>query len=117
MSGCPPCKVILDGGVVRTAAESYAGTVASISASFGHAIAIGTFDAAQIDEAHALSELWCHRAALLRKWAEEDRLHATGMIGGEYAGAWMIDGVEGIRLASCGTAPVAPSDSEFPQPT
>jgi len=73
----------------------------------------------QQDEAHAWSELNCHRAAEIRAlansiaqeqalardtwrsrlltWAEEDRLFSTRLIGGEYSGAWIVDGVQGIR--------------------
>lgn len=69
----------------------------------------------EIDEAHAMSELSCHRAAFLRdsddfrngamagmlmKWAEELRLHTTGLVGGEYKGAWVVDGVRGISKKS-----------------
>lgn len=94
---CPPCKIILDGGVINLATDLYSGTVRAIQESFEHAIRIGTFGPADIDEAHALSELWCHRAALIRQWAEEDRLYATNMIGGEYSGAFRINGVRGIE--------------------
>lgn len=81
------------------------------------------FTPALRDEAHAFAELGCRRAALLRnsagyppegsapeffepngqllvQWAEELRLHTTKLIGGEYQGAWEIDGVTGIRLKS-----------------
>lgn len=93
---CPPCKIILDGGVLIAALDVYGTTTGSARAAFLCAIDNGTFDGASIDQAHALSELWCHRAALLRQWAEEDRLMATAMIGGEYRGAWSVDGVNGI---------------------
>lgn len=94
---CPPCKIILDGGVIGAATSLYSSTAEIISNAFTHAIEIGSFDASDIDQAHALSELWCHRAALLRQWAEEDRLIATDMLGGEYSGGWRINGVKGIE--------------------
>lgn len=97
---CPPCKIILDGGVIGAASSLYANTAEIIGNAFAHAIEIGSFDAADVDHAHALSELWCHRAALLRQWAEEDRLIATEMLGGEYHGGWTIDGVKGIEPTS-----------------
>lgn len=97
-SPCPPCKIILDGGIIELATDLYAGTTRAIGKAFDHAITTGVFGPEQIDEAHALSELWCHRAVLLRKWAEDDRLHATGMLGGEYSGAFAIDGVDGIHI-------------------
>lgn len=99
MSGCPPCKIILDGGVISASSSLYAHTAEIITNAFSHAIEIGTFNAAEIDKAHALSELWCHRAALLRQWAEQDRLTATEMFGGEYRGGWIVDGVVDIKPA------------------
>lgn len=92
---CPPCKIILDGGIIELATDLYAGTTRAIGEAIDAHISEGA-NPSFIDEAHALSELWCHRAALLRKWAEDDRLYATHMLSGEYTGAFIIDGVNGI---------------------
>lgn len=70
-------------------------------------------DEATGDELHAMSELSCHRAAALRawaregghdprpsliaKWADELAEHTTRLLGGEYEGAWTVDGTSGIR--------------------
>lgn len=127
---CPACKIILDGGRLAAAArwlalvvgaESplyaaaffLADTVAANTEAIIHGIKSGALNSEQIDEAHAWSELQCHRAAhlrdrsqliesvttpeLLAKWAEEDRLHATALAGGEYDGAWIVEDVRGIR--------------------
>lgn len=97
MEPCPPCKIILDGGIVELATDLYAGTTQAIGIALTAHIREGNASGDYQDRAHALSELWCHRAALLRQWAEEDRLIATEMIGGEYSGAYVIDGVSGIK--------------------
>lgn len=122
---CPACKIILDGGRLvaaandlanrvelsdpRYAAATYLGEVVRASTdAISSGIEVGTLDPEQIEEAHAWSELQCHRAAfiedhnqiitpdLLYGWANEDRLRATAMFGGEYDGAWIVDGVKGI---------------------
>lgn len=85
------------------------------------------------EEAHAWAELSCHRAAVLREqasrllaesrgeliaeggnaalvtpdslmaWAEEHRLFATRMIGGEFeSDVWTVDGSSGIVKAETG---------------
>lgn len=128
---CPPCKIILDKPVLGAAAMLLADTtedkriaaaarhlaaiaIASASAII-HGVATNALTTQQIDEAHAWSELECHRAAhirrsvtghtddgpilsmpLLMKWAEETRLHTTKLIGGEYRGAWTVLGITGI---------------------
>jgi hypothetical protein len=126
---CPACKIILDGGRFAAAARSVAGRtniqsevvveatyladiVLTTTNAVMHGIRSGALTPEQIDEAHAWSELQCHRAAqleasrpletfdngrLLRRWATEDRLHATALAGGEYSGAWEVDGTSGIR--------------------
>lgn len=132
---CPACKIILDGGRLAAAArglarkysnapdawhivataEYLADVVSASMRAVMHGIKSGQITGDQIDEAHAWSELQCHRAAaiesapepdeggesaltpaLLIEWAHEDRLHATKLFGGEYHGAWEIDGVKGI---------------------
>lgn len=123
---CPACKIILDGGrlvaalrmlaevttgVRRAAAIFFAGIVEANTRAIQHGIESGKFNDEQIDEAHAWSELQCHRAAfiedsfddpgnifpdVLRTWATEDRVRLTKMVGGEYSGAWTVDGTKGI---------------------
>jgi hypothetical protein len=124
---CPACKIILDGGrfaaaarsvagrpnipsVVRTAATYLADVVTANTDAIVFGIRSGALTPEQIDEAHAWSELQCHRAAALEAgefpsnhssglyaWAHEDRQHATALAGGEYSGAWEVDGTSGIR--------------------
>lgn len=129
---CPPCKIILDDPGALAASARYFALIASendeapvelvaaaayladIATIVGEvlirAIDKGVLNAADIDEAHAMSELSCHRAAALlamgdevmepskiMQWAEELRLHTTMLVGGEYSGAWEVDGVNGIR--------------------
>lgn len=95
---CPPCKIILDdGGVVVAAANAYAEMGRAAAQAITAGITHGRLSPEQIDEAHAFSELQCHRAALIRAWTEELRLHTTKIIGGEYDGGYIVDGVDGIR--------------------
>jgi hypothetical protein len=133
---CAPCKILLDNpGVLAASSRLLANTVGPGHALYAPAIylaEIASGDAAGIirafdtgyikpgspeeDEAHAWSELNCHRAALirewvdtmqiadagevvkvLREWAEQDRLVSTRLIGGEYHGEWIVNGVEGIE--------------------
>jgi hypothetical protein len=132
---CAPCKVILDSpGILAASARLLANTVGPQDRLYPPLIylaEVATGDAAAIiravdtgyikpgspeeDEAHAWSELNCHRAAairdwadtmqiadagevvkVLREWAEQDRLVSTRLIGGEYHGEWIVNGVEGI---------------------
>lgn len=132
---CPPCKIIIDGGryagsarwlsevadadgnwPLARAARYLATVVAANEAAITRAIRERVFDPERIDQAHAWSELQCHRAqaierfiidshapnvleinfGLLYMWATEDRLHATNLVGGEYHGAWEVNGTEGI---------------------
>lgn len=132
----PPCKVIIDGRILAAAARWLANVHASLRAAalhlaetteasvaaLEHGIRARLITGDELDEAHAWSELECHRAALLRRWAsgnkpltqtsddlpaassellatwaEETRLHTTKLIGGEYSGAWEVLGVNGIR--------------------
>jgi len=129
---CPPCKIIIDGGRLAAAAIWFASGVsdpdapsflgdaarylAAVIKADAEATAMGVRSGrirAGADEAHAWSELNCHRAAmiedtilnqdydkltaeLLYRWATEDRLMATKLAGGEYSGAWIVNGVEGI---------------------
>lgn len=95
-------------------------TAEAVKAATECALKSGAVTEEQADELHAMSELSCHRAAELRAWArgeecaileggetdrhivlqiwaEELRLHTTGLIGGEYDGAWEVIGVNGIR--------------------
>lgn len=133
--GCPPCKIIIDGGRLAAAADllgdvspshrPWARYLSSIvrwnTNAITEGIRAGRISSEMIDEAHAWSELQCHRAAAIEGvigdttknriaegfweitphrlgvWAEEDRLHATKLAGGEYRGAWEISGVDGIR--------------------
>lgn len=130
---CPPCKIIIDGRVIgsaldalaallvaahdqtsremRAAAILLAGTVRGAVEAFMYGVSRGRFDAgshtqgSRLDEAHALSELWCHQAKTirewietenhddasggeivtkLREWAEYTRVNATRLLGGEY---------------------------------
>lgn len=97
-----------------------ADTADAVKAATECALKSGAVTEDQADELHAMSELSCHRAAELRAWArgetsmipnrgdtdrhvvlqlwaEELRLHTTRLIGGEYTGAWIVDGVTGIR--------------------
>lgn len=84
------------------------------------AIKSGHVTKEKLDEAHAWSELNCHRAAeieswcvgsamtrgesleratLLFGWAGEDRIFTTRLAGGgEYSGPWIIDGTKGISF-------------------
>jgi hypothetical protein len=139
---CPACKIIIDGGVLAASARLYGRAYTESRADFREdmrgivgaaeylaaiaeastealmqGIRTGKLTSDQIDEAHAMSELSCHRAAWLREraeasastdfghdavrrlreWAEELRLHTTKLIGGEYRGAWTVDGVDAIR--------------------
>lgn len=133
---CPPCKVIIDGGTIggggrllarkRPEVAAAAHYLADISEASVRAIMQGVRSGAltpeQIDEAHAWSELECHRAAVIRdsavrefeavrvdnktiivneallmQWAEETRIHTTALIGGEYHGSFEVDGITGIR--------------------
>lgn len=128
---CGPCKIILDGGGVLPGsanlladtlghdnplyapARYLAAVVAGSASALRYAIEHDVLTPAQIDQAHAFSELNCHRAAVirgwaergapsdagtkLRLWAEQDRIFTTQIIGGEYEGAWEVDGVTGIR--------------------
>lgn len=137
---CPPCKIIIDGRALQSSAIHFAAfteagsglPTLSSAARYLAAIAGGSTEALSfgiksgalgtetIDEAHAMSELSCHRAAWLRHatteprmtkeeqgrtanllmaWAEELRLHATRLIGGEYRGPWKVDGITGISRA------------------
>jgi len=137
MGECPPCKIILDGGRYAAAATLFAAWIEALSglptlaasARYLSTIAAGVTDALsfgiradrltteEIDEAHAMSELSCHRAAwlehavteprmtpeeqartakMIMSWAEELRLNTTRLIGGEYHGAWTVDGIKGI---------------------
>jgi hypothetical protein len=128
---CPACKIIIDHpGALAAAARLLARTnmefenaalyLADIATASADAITRlrGSLSAAEMDEAHAFSELGCHRAAVIRaetglfpndsqaqsnlseetllQWAEELRLHTTKLVGGEYEGAWTVDGVNGI---------------------
>lgn len=135
---CPACKIIIDGGRLAAAADLLAdayttdafarasarylsGIVRWNTNAITNGIQSGAIAGDLLDEAHAWSELQCHRAAAIEewaqrllsvnrellhdraingpkllKWAEEDRLHATKLTGGEYRGAWQIDGVKGI---------------------
>lgn len=139
-NGCVPCKIIIDGRVLSAAARYFglqtasaaiaasarllADTADAATEALMYAIRSGTLSPEALDEAHAMSELSCHRAAYLRSsagvpmpphrpstsegawigrftgWAEELRLHTTKLVGGEYAGAWVIDDVTGIRRAT-----------------
>ncbi len=124
---CPACKVVIDGGrfaaaarsvagranipsAVRTAATYLAEIVTANTMGIMEGIRSGALTPEQIDQAHAWSELQCHRAAALEAgefpsnhsaglygWANEDRQHATALAGGEYSGAWEVDGTSGIR--------------------
>lgn len=134
---CVPCKIIIDGRVLAGAARYFGLQTASAAVAAASRLLADTADAATealmfavrsnslspeaLDEAHAMSELSCHRAAYLRSsgavpmpvtrqasgerdwiarlnaWAEELRLHTTKLIGGEYKGAWTVDGVTGIK--------------------
>lgn len=92
----------------RALAASYlAAIVRATTDAIVHGIKSGFLTPEQIDAAHAWSELQCHRAAALESgeeitgdvlddWAQEERLRATEMFGGEYEGAWIVDGVKGI---------------------
>lgn len=134
---CPPCKIIIDGRAIGAAALLFAARYVALSgmpsliaaaqylasiadgatAALVYGIKAGALTAETIDEAHAMSELSCHRGAWLRNaatmpqmtseeqartatllgaWAEELRLHTTRLIGGEYRGAWKVDGIKGI---------------------
>lgn len=136
-NGCPPCKIILDGRAISGSAVMFAARYAALSGlptlvaaanylatiaegateALVYGIKSGALSAETIDEAHAMSELSCHRAAWLRNaagmvrmnreeqertaglleaWAEELRIHTTGLIGGEYHGPWKVDGIKGI---------------------
>lgn len=127
---CPPCKIIIDGGRFAAAARWAAATMdrsdrAAVAAAIYLAEVVtanenaissgihrGIFSEEQIDEAHAWSELQCHRAQLIEdnvrggtfvaasilyQWATEDREHATRLAGGEYHGGWTVNGTEGIE--------------------
>lgn len=141
---CPPCKILLDdpGRLAASAnlladvlgpahalyptARYLAASVAASGAAILRAIDMGILSEADIDKAHAFSELNCHRAAQLRKWAgwrgskakiignpdgnvartalllmelwaDEDSDFTTALIGGEYDGGWIVDGTTGIR--------------------
>ena len=135
----PPCKIIIDGRVLAAAARWFANVHASLRAAalhlaetteasvaaLEHGIRARLINGEELDEAHAWSELECHRASLLRAWAsgavplsgfrdgerrdppatnellatwaEETRLHTTKLLGGEYSGALEVLGVNGIR--------------------
>jgi hypothetical protein len=144
---CPGCKVIIDGRVLAAAALTYAEakeaaggphsanlarlarllarTADGVTDALEFALRSGAIKpgSPELDEAHAMSELSCHRAAMLREnaaflgapdtspedrmklfmlrdWAEELRLHATKLFGGEYCGAWTVDGIIGITRRS-----------------
>jgi hypothetical protein len=137
MGECPPCKIIIDGRVLAGSARLFAAQIAAMSGlpkliaaseylaaivdgateALIHGTRAGLLEPAELDEAHAMSELSCHRAAWLRdaaiqprmtpteqdraakllvSWAEELRLHSTKLIGGEYHGAWDVNGIVGI---------------------
>lgn len=138
-NGCPPCKIILDGRAISSSARLFAAIYAGLSGlpsvvaaanylaeiadgateALTDGIKSGALSAEAIDEAHAMSELSCHRAAwlrhattmprmtreeqtrtaaLLEAWGEELRLHTTKLIGGEYRGPWKVDGIKSISL-------------------
>lgn len=95
---CPPCKIILDeGGAIPAAAAGLAQMSEAAARAILHGVEIGSINEEQLDEAHAFSELLCHRAALMRQWTEEIRTFTTKLIGGEYQGNFIVDGVDGIR--------------------
>ena len=130
---CPPCKIILDGGrlaaaalmlaevttgAVRASALYLAGIARAATEAMIYGVRAGTIKGDALDEAHALSELACHRAqaiedmvdqalagtldgavyvaATLRDWATKHRLAHTKLVGGEYHGNFIIDGTAGI---------------------
>lgn len=136
---CPPCKIIIDGGrfaaaarwlvhhvyrvmaadqserdiaqEVAAAATYLADVVSANEEAISRGIKMRLFDAERIDQAHAWSELQCHRAQAIEDairahkiipaetlylWAKEDRLHATMLAGGEYHGGWTVNGTDGI---------------------
>ena len=130
---CPPCKIITDGrrlqaiglliaaiakGGLAHAARFLAATAAAGVEAVIEGVRLERLDYYKVDEAHALSELQCHRAqlmeesvsedcesllpnhaltpALLMKWAREDRIRLTKIFGGEYHGGWEVNGTEGI---------------------
>lgn len=129
---CPPCKIILDNRVlaaagrfvaalmkesapVVAAATLIAETADAAAHGFTYALLSESLSAEELDEAHAMSELSCHRAAQMRgwavggwassgtrtermiSWAEELRTHTTKLFGGEYSGAWEVIGVDRIQ--------------------
>lgn len=129
---CPKC--IIDDGRLAAAARFFARRMSdsqtrdealhladvadAVRAATAWAFERETVTEEQADELHAMSELSCHRAALLRKlargqellpakvhqllakWADELADHSTGLLGGEYKGAWTVDGTTGISRKS-----------------
>lgn len=126
---CPKC-VIDDGRLAAAArlfsrrtkdeeASAEALHLADVAEAVGRAtecaFRLNLIDEKTGDELHAMSELSCHRAAMLRgwargismaggwspailaKWADELATHTTALLGGEYHGAFEVVGTEGIR--------------------
>lgn len=96
----PACvKIIIDtGGRLARAGRFIAEAGEEFARAFRVANDSGDVDAEKREKLHAYAELDCHRAKLILKWAEE--IHQRGvdeLTGGEYAGAWEVDGVSGIR--------------------
>lgn len=93
MANCPKC-VIDTGGALPSAAAGL--LLQSMANERADADAWPELDADKRDELKALSELDCHRAAMIRKWTEDSRLARTKIYGGEYHGNFEVNGVDGI---------------------
>lgn len=94
MPNCPKC-IIDTGGALPSAALALAEQSKANNAADERAWE--TLNEDQRDHLRALSELDCHRAAVIRTWTEQSRLDRTKIYGGEYRGGYVVDGVEGVK--------------------